>query len=425
MTSDTKRTHMKQCQVLIIAAGSNSRFFPLNQRTHKGGISLGGQPLLAQTLTNLHEHGFDEVILVVSSKDLHGQGLSGHIPTDFLGMNLTFAEQVEAKGMGDAILGIQEMITGRFAVISPYHTQAGRILTQMVDRPEPCVVAVTETSSPWNYGIVSLQEDKAVALIEKPPQGTEPSNLKLSSLYVLSPEYLTVLASVPAEEYNFENALNQVMGQSDVGVVRLDQSPPSLKYPWQLFDFQSQLFASMRSYRSPDALIDQSAVIDETHGPVFIEAGVRIGHAAKIVGPCYLGKKALVGDFSFIRGSSVEAEAQIGANTEVVRSILLEKASLHFGYLADSIVGTEAKIGAGLITANKRLDRQHIVVEVKGKKVDVGRNNLGVIVGDGANVGIRVSTMPGVLIGAGAIIFPGSILYNHIDHHQTYKPNAS
>lgn len=413
---------MKKCQVLIIAAGSNSRFFPLNQKTHKGGITLGGQPLLAQTLTNLHEHGFDEVVLVVSAKDLNGQGLSSHIPTDFLGMHITFAEQVTAQGMGDAILGVQATITDRFAVISPYHTQAGQILSQMVSHPEPCVVAVTQTSSPWNYGIVSVSNDKAVSLIEKPPQGTEPSNLKLSSLYVLSPAYLESLAATPPEEYSFETALNQVMQTSDVGVVQLESSPPSLKYPWQLFDFQAQLFAAMKSFRSPDALIDQSAVIDETHGPVLIEAGARIGHAAKIVGPCYLGKDVLVGDFSFVRNSSVEAGSHIGANTEVVRSIILEKASLHFGYLADSIVGSEVKIGAGFITANKRLDRRNIAVEVKNKKVDVGRNNLGVIIGDGANVGIRVSTMPGVLIGSGAAIFPGSILYNRVDHQQTYKP---
>lgn len=411
--------------IFIIAAGSNSRFSPLNQVTHKGGIVLGGQSLLARTLSNLHEYGFDGVTIIVSEKDSNGQGLSAQIPSDFLGMNISFALQPTPKGMGDAILQVADQISDRFAVVYPYHTQAGTLLSRMGQRADQDVVAVTETSTPWHFGIVSTEGERAVGIVEKPPQGSEPSNLKVVGLYILSSPFVEILKSVPPEEYSFETALDQHMKSAQVYFHHLETSPPTLKYPWHLFNFQAQLFEKLTSFQSPDASINQSAVIDESKGPVFIDSGVSIGHAAKIVGPCYLGKNVLIGDFTTIRGSSVEANCRIGANTEVVRSIILESSDLHYSYLADSILGTKVKIGAGLITANKRLDRANLKMKVKGQEVDVGRNNLGIIVGNGAQLGVRVTTMPGVLIGSEAIVYPGSILYTSLDHRQVYKPSVS
>ncbi len=59
--------------VVILAAGENSRFFPLNQTTHKGALSLLGKPLIVRTLENLEENGFEHIVIVVSKKDFEGK----------------------------------------------------------------------------------------------------------------------------------------------------------------------------------------------------------------------------------------------------------------------------------------------------------------------------------------------------------------
>jgi len=113
----------------------------------------------------------------------------------------------------------------------------------------------------------------------------------------------------------------------------------------------------------------------------------------------------------------------IGAQSEVARSILMTKSTIHRGYVGDSIIGSNSKLGAGFLTANKRFDRKAIPVEVKGKLVDSGRRALGVIMGENVQVGTLVNTMPGKCIGSNTLIFPGSIIYQNIPAGSTIRPN--
>jgi bifunctional UDP-N-acetylglucosamine pyrophosphorylase/glucosamine-1-phosphate N-acetyltransferase len=240
-------------------------------------------------------------------------------------------------------------------------------------------------------------------------------------MYLLSKSYLDELEKTDVSQYSFEAALDSFLKDHDVRYYKQDTYLASLKYPWHLFEFQQELFTHARSSTAIDAHVSPTAIIDDTHGPVIIESGARIGHATKLLGPCYIGRQAIVGDFSFVRGSSIEAGVVIGAYTEVARSIFLSHSEMHYGYIADSIVGKNVRIGAGLITANKRHDRENIEALVKGEKVDVGRNNLGVMIGDGAKIGVRTTTMPGVMIGSESVVYPGLTLYKNVEKGEVVK----
>lgn len=413
---------MSKPTVLITAGGNNSRFFPLNTVTHKGGIELFGKPLITRTLESLQDHGFKHVVIVVSEKDFEGRGLSEVLKNeDFPELEIEFMHQKEAKGMGDAVLTAEEKLGEQFCVIFPYVHDGGELLDQMLELGERDVVCAAPTDKPWDYGILSIENGKANGIVEKPAKGEEVSNLKDKGIYLLSEKFLNKLKEQPESEYNFEAALNELMNENPVPVLQLETDLPSLKYPWHLFEHQEYLFSQLESHIPQSAHIADTAIIDETFGPVYLGENVSIGHAAKIVGPCYIGDNVLIGDFSFVRKSSIEAFATVGANTEVVRSIILSQSTLHFGYLADSIVGRDVKIGAGLITANKRLDRESVTVKVKDQSVSSGREGLGVIIGHQANLGIRVSTMPGTCIGGKATVFPGQIIFENVPEGATKK----
>jgi len=111
----------------------------------------------------------------------------------------------------------------------------------------------------------------------------------------------------------------------------------------------------------------------------------------------------------------------IGANTEVVRSVILEKCNIHFGYLADSVLDQNVKIAAGLVTANKRLDRENIAITTKEKTIDSRTDRLGILAGEGAETGIKVGTMPGVILGPNSKIFPGVIVFNSVEENEVKK----
>ncbi|HSW89336.1 MAG TPA: sugar phosphate nucleotidyltransferase [Patescibacteria group bacterium] len=413
---------MKLPTVIILAAGENSRFFPLNTQTHKGGVTLLGKPIVVRTLENLQDNGFDQVVLIVSPKDYGGKGLSGFLADYNFKLRIDYVLQPEALGMGDAVLHAREYCKDPFAVTFPSSVDVGTVILQLVEESgNGGAIAVTYTQEPWLYGIVTLDGKRINGIVEKPKQGTENSNLMAQGMYYLSPNYIQVLEDEEKQEYSFEAALNKYFPKSPVHAVELADPLPSLKFPWHLFDFQSHLFEEMPNYTSPYATVEKTAVIDSDNGPVYIENGAHVGHASRIVGPCYIGKDVFIGDFSLIRGSSLEEGSSVGSHSEVARSIILEHSSMHNGYLGDSIVGTGVTIGAGFISSNKRIDRRNIFVDVKGKKTDTGRQALGTIIGDNARIGVRVSTMPGKFIGANATVYPSLTIFAHVPHDGTLR----
>jgi len=413
---------MTKPTVVIIAGGENSRFFPLNFNTYKGSMNLMGKALIIRALESLQKHGYHKVVIVVSPKNYQGQGLSGLLAESKLDQNITFVLQPEAKGMGDAVLKARDQLSEQFIVTSGYHLNVGELADQLLELKAENVVCSAPTLEPWEYGILSLEDGRAVGIVEKPAQGKQPSNQKVQSIYALNQDFIKQLAALPESDYNFETALNLVMQNQSVGVLALPDSLPSLKYAWHLFDFQQQLFKDLRSHTSTKAEVAKTVVLDESQGSIYIDDGAHIGHGTRIAGPCYIGRNVKVGDFCLLRGGcSIEADTTIGAYTEIVRSIILSSSSVHQSYVSDSIIGHRVKIGAGFLTANKRLDRAPIQINIKGKMIDTGRNNLGVLIGDEANIGIRVSTMPGVSIGAQTLIHPGVMVYRNVDHQQTVR----
>ena len=409
-----------QPTIVLLAAGKNSRFFPLNTTTHKAGISLLGKPLILRTLENLQAHDFKKVVIVISPKDNEPGGLADILSQASLELDLKVVLQPEPKGMGDALLKAREFIEGSFIVAHPYYLTAGSIIQQMLGKNQN-LICVTETNTPWEYGIVQLENDKAVGIVEKPEKGSEPTNLKNVVLHLLGETFLQILEKTPISEYSYEAALNQLMKQQPVGVHHLVPAPISLKYPWELLSLQADLLIKQKSNISSQASIASTAIIDQTQGPVVIEPGAKVGHAARVVGPAYIGRNSVVGDFSLVRESNLEEQVLVGAYTEIARSNIQPKSSIHNSYLADSIVGKQVKIGAGFITANKRHDRKPIATLVKGNNIDTGLINLGTVIGDLTAIGVRVTTMPGVFIGSQTTIYPGLTLFDQTDHQQIRK----
>ncbi len=412
--------------ILIIAGGQNSRFFPLNSSTHKGFLTLLGEPLIVRGLKDAVKHGFKDIVLVVSQKDYELGKIEALLKEHRVDINLTLILQEKAKGQGNAVLSAQPYLGKHFILSSPYYTNMGEIADLLWKNKfktnADCVFLASESKNPELEGILELEGEKVVGIVEKPSKESAPSNIRVRSIYLLDQGFLEVLSQTKQEENSLETAIDHHCKVAHYSYALTKLPLPTLKYAWHLFDFAEYLMQGMKTKMSTKANLSKTAVIDLTNGPVVIEAGATIGDFTYIQGPCYIGKNVFIGQNCVIRGGCLlEENSVVGANTEVVRSIIFPKTSIHFGYIADSILGEGSKIGAGLITANKRLDRKNIVQSIKNKAVDSGRNNFGIITGENAALGIRVSTMPGVLIGARAKVLPGKILYKSVNHDEEVK----
>ncbi len=321
-----------------------------------------------------------------------------------MGDKVKYLVQEAPEGMGDARMIAQGLISGSFFIFGGHNVDAGDYVLKMTKEAKEVVLLGVRTSQPWHYGILKIEGNKVKDLIEKPEKGQEPSNLKLGAVYLLPPTFFEYHQRVPKDHYSFEQALKLYIQEEKVGLVENQEDLSSLKYPWQLF--------SLVKY-----LLDKNLGAEKVH----VGKNTKIFEGAVIKGPCYIGDNCVIGNNALVREyTDLEAGAVVGAQSEVTRCLFQEDAHMHSGFLGDSILGRNCRVGAGTITGNLRLNRDEISSVIKGEKVMTGLNFLGVIVGQNTKIGINVSLMPGVLIGSDCVIGPASVVFENIEDNTTF-----
>ena len=390
-------------QAVILAAGESSRFWPLNTR-NKSLIKIMGKPLIWYTINSLKEAGIKEIIVVQGPK----MDIENDLRKYDLGIKIQYVIQAEPKGMGDALFQAKDFLDNKFMLLDVTRFEAGDYLKLFLEKQEKTgtslILLGAETASPQFYGIFRLEGDVVKEVVEKPEKGKEPSNIKNVVVQLLPKEFVDYLRRVPEKMYSFEDALSLYAKEKDVRVIMLDNEPPSLKYPWQLF-------------RVTKYLIDKYLKKNE----VRIGKNVKVYEGAVIKGPCYIGDNCIIGNNSLIRDyTNLENDCLVGAFAEITRSIFQENVHTHSGYFGDSIFGKGCRVGAGTIVANVRVDRGEISSVVRGEKIGTGLNSLGVVVGENTKIGVNCSLMPGKLVGSNCQIGPGSVVFENIEDNTKY-----
>lgn len=405
-------------QALILAAGQSSRFYPLTNGKHKCMIKLLGKPILEHTIKKLRKENILDIILVVDSKE---RILSYFGDGKKFGVNITYVIQKEPLGAGNAILLSKDFIKGDFLLLYPYHIDADKFIEDLVSAKKTensASILIEEREETWKYGVAKISGNKLEELIEKPKKGEESSKFCSVGLYIFPEIFINTLSETPPEHYQLEKAITSFAKNKDIFVVKAIEPTITFKYPWDLLSFKNFLFESLKTSISEKTKIANSA---EIIGDVVIEEGVEVMEGARIKGPCYIGKNVFIGNNVILRnGVDVEENSVIGANMEVKNSVIMENSKTHSGFIGDSVIGSDSRIGTQFCTANVRLDRTTVKTVVKGEKIDTGLKFLGVITGKNIKMGVKSSTMPGILIGDNAIIGPSTTVSQNIENDTKY-----
>lgn len=410
-------------QALLLLAGKNSRFFPLEKTDHKGMFKIFGKPLVRYVIDDLAAAGVKEFIAITGQ---HGEKIEAALGDGSdMGISIKYVSQESPLGQGDAILAARDLITDAIIVTNPYHFGQKQLFIDSIKRFEKekldGLIPGKYEENIHNYGALLLDGDKILGVIEKPEKGHEPSNYKATAAYIFSKEFISFLEKEKPQEYSYEAAISTFASQKNVRMheIAKDHFLPTLKYPWQLLDALTHIAAEKKGFIHETAFIAKNAIVEDT---VYVDEGAKVFEGACVKGHTYIGKNAVVGNNSVVRDSDLGEGVQVGVNSDITRSIIMRDTHSHGGgFIGDSIIGDSCRLAAGFTTANKRTDRANIVAEVKGEKVDTGTNALGVIMGQSVKTGINVSTMPGKFIGENSQIWPGGVVYNNLQHNSLLK----
>jgi bifunctional UDP-N-acetylglucosamine pyrophosphorylase/glucosamine-1-phosphate N-acetyltransferase len=406
-------------QIVILAAGKSSRFLPLADKDIKDMLPIMGKPILEDVILSVKKAGLKEIILVVSPtskvKNYFGSGQKW-------GVNIKYVEQKQPLGQANAILLARNLLKEeKFFVINSQHINFDQFFKEMVTLQSQKKTDLTflgkEVKDPSKFGMYKLEDNRVVGFAEKPKEWREKQKIRLVGIYLLSKEFLNFLGKQPPEEYQLEAAIDKFVKNHPCHVLITQKTCFTLKYPWDLFKIKDHLLSQEGPRIAKTAQIKKTAVIE---GKVIIEDGAKIYHFATLLGPCYIGKNAVVGSYCQIRdGTVLEEGVEIQRFADVKNSFVGINTHLHSGFLGDSILSEDIKIGANFTSANLRLDRGEITVTVKGEKVKTGLKNFGTCIGHSTKIGINVATMPGKLIGSNCLIGPSQVISKNIPSNTT------
>ena len=213
-------------KAVLPVAGLGTRVLPAGKTTPKNLLNVVDRPILSYVVEEARAAGIEHFVFIVG----RGQGaiedyfdanpeiegiLEAKGKLDILADvrrdlpqpgQMSFIRQMAPLGLGHAVWCARDVIGDEpFAVMLPDMLMAAPIpaLKQAVSAYEQTGgnIVVVEPAPPGEahkYGIVALDGqdgrlNRMVGMVEKPPPGTEPSNLFISGRYILKPEIFEIL----------------------------------------------------------------------------------------------------------------------------------------------------------------------------------------------------------------------------------------
>jgi len=196
---------MKIKKAVIPAAGRGTRLERITLVTAKELVPLVDRPALDWIMREITLAGIDEVCIISSVNKL--PSLFAH--TEGLQIPVTYLIQERPKGLGHAVQVARNWCgDDPFALILPDDLILGDpILKRLIDHSSVTgysSVALTEVlkEKAFMYGVADAANVSAKGvvqikdLVEKPPRGTERSNLSVTGRYILTAEIWPQLEKV-------------------------------------------------------------------------------------------------------------------------------------------------------------------------------------------------------------------------------------
>ncbi|HET7559190.1 MAG TPA: sugar phosphate nucleotidyltransferase [Limnochordia bacterium] len=309
-------------KAIIPVAGIGSRLRPFTHTTPKALLHVAGKPVLGHILDSLAGCGVDEVVLVVGYL---GEKIVRYV-RERTNFKVTVVEQEDRRGLGHAVwlarTAFGEAPEPALIVLgdSIITCDAAGVVAGGVS-----TLAVKAVADPKRYGVVQLDGERIVRLVEKPSE--PPSDLAVCGFYYL------------ARAQALFAALERVIasGRTTRGEIQLTDA-------LQVLIDQGEALRACRASAwldcgSPEVLLEANRQLLDAAGPgafapragVVLIPPVSVAPSARLA-DCVIGPYVSVADHAVIERAVVRS------------SIISAGAHVQDALLADSIIGEQAGV---------------------------------------------------------------------------------
>lgn len=338
-------------QAVILAGGEGTRLRPLTLTVPKPVVPLANRPFISYMIDWLHRHGFDEVVMSCGFLADGVRKVLGAGTVD--GVRIQYVDEPEPLGTAGAVKLAQPYLGERFAVLN------GDVLTDLdmsrlrefhERQGASATLGLYPVEDPSSYGVVVTDDDGRVeAFLEKPAPGTAPTNHVNAGMYVLEHAVLDRIESGRAVSFERE-VFPALVGEGLHGF--------ALEGYWLDIGTPERYLQGSRDilHGTVDTPVFPSESANGATPPVLIGAGCEISPGAHVGPDTTLGAGAGVGQGASVAGSSLH-DGVVVEDGAVVR---------------DSIVGARARVGAGARLEDETVIGEGVVVPA-GMHLTAGR----------------------------------------------------
>jgi glucose-1-phosphate thymidylyltransferase len=334
---------------LLLAGGHGTRLRPLTFTGNKHMIPIANTPMVFYGLRHLAEGGISEVGIILGP--LH-EGLEEAIGdgTSF-GLRVTYIHQGEPKGLAHAVLCAREFLAN-----DPFVMYLGDNLLQEGTRgfvaqynegEFDAVIGVSRIPHPESYGVVEMEGDRIVSIVEKP--SVPRSDLALIGVYLFSPSIHPIIQELKPSKRGELEITDAIWKLHEAGkriaVRRVQGWWKDTGRPEDLLEANDRVLETLPSDRFTLAgTVERGAQLT---GHVGVGAGSFVGSRARIDGPTLIGRDVRVDGTAHIGPGTAVGDHCVIRDSSVQRGIIMERTEIDGPIdLRDSIVGRSARIRA-------------------------------------------------------------------------------
>jgi len=294
---------------------------PLTHTSAKQLIPVANTPILFHVLASVREAGITETGIVVgqTAGDVRAAVGDGSA----FGLRVTYIEQEAPRGLAHAVLTARDFVRGE-----PFVMYLGDNLllegiarfVQEFERHRPdAQIFLARVPEPERFGVVVLEGDRVVRLVEKPKEHI--SDLALVGVYLFDDQIVEACESLQPSwrgELEITEAIQWLVDRGrNVRAEMLTGWWKDTGRPEDLLEANRMLLSAL------EPRIEGEVDADSTlEGVVVVEPGAKVVRS-RVIGPAIVGESALVEDSTVGPNVALSAGCVVTAST-IADSIVME-----------------------------------------------------------------------------------------------------
>ena len=331
-------------KALVLSGGKGSRLRPITHTSAKQLIPISNKPILFYGLEAIAAAGIKEVGIIVGDTAAEIRAAVGD--GSAFGFKATYIPQQAPLGLAHAV-----KIAGKFIKDSPFLMFLGdnllkESLTPLVEdfqsKKPNAQILVTKVPNPSAFGVVELNGERVVRLVEKPARPK--SDLALVGVYLFDKTIFQAIKNIKPSargELEITDAIQWLVDQGHKVVIkRTDGWWKDTGKLDDLLEANRLIQETLAHSIHPKAFVDARSRLE---GRVVLEAGARVVESV-IRGPAVIGVnsriiRSYIGPYSSIYHDTVIE------NSELEHSIVLEHAKVRdIRRIQDSLIGQRVEV---------------------------------------------------------------------------------